>query len=124
MARPVNSLSYLFTGLDIEWFVSKALNMAARLDDREEKNKKDTFLLYLGQQENGCANAQRLSRAALRELLVCLLQDFSHNPYSDCAHFTFEQSMYHLTLYQSSDLNLVSQTCVNKRGAPSNRTSA
>lgn len=47
MARPVNSLSYLFPGSDIEWFVSQALNMAARLDDREEKNKKDTFLLYL-----------------------------------------------------------------------------
>ena len=43
MARPVNSLSYLFPGSDIEWFVSQALNMAARLDDREEKNKKDTF---------------------------------------------------------------------------------
>lgn len=42
----------------------------------------------------------------------------------DCAHFTFELSMYHLTLYQSSDLDLVSQTCVNNRGAPSNRTSA
>jgi hypothetical protein len=43
MARPVNSLSYLFPGSDIKWFVSQALNMAARLDDREEKNKKDTF---------------------------------------------------------------------------------
>lgn len=32
--------------------------------------------------------------------------------------------MYHLTLYQSSDLDLVSQTCVNNRGSPSNRTSA
>jgi len=36
--------------------------------------------------------------------LTCLLQGFSHNPDEDCAHFTFEQSMYHLTLYQSSDL--------------------
>lgn len=59
--------------------------------EREEKNKRDTFFifftyfLYLGQ-------------------LTCLLQGFSHNPDEDCAHFTFEQSMYHLTLYQSSDL--------------------
>ena len=82
MARPVNSLSYLFPGSDIEWFFSKALKMAARLDDREEKKTRD---INLGQ-------------------LTCLQQGFSHNPDEDCAHFTFEQSMYHLTLYQSGDL--------------------